>query len=109
MALISEGELAHIREHFVEKIPPAMQDEVRLTVDFRGDRVMVRELRAPWDPEITEWSESNVAQLQRGDDGWILSCSDGDGRWHEFGPHPTGTLDELLVEIDEDSTGIFWG
>lgn len=73
--------------------------------------VTVFECRAPWDPEIPDWSRTKVAQLRNGPapDQWTLYCADGNGRWHRFEPAPTGTLVELLEEIERDSTGIFWG
>jgi Protein of unknown function (DUF3024) len=109
MPYVPEPGLQRIRDFCAEKIPGAMQSEVRIECSVRGDAVTIVERRAPWSPEIPEWSSSKVARLRYSGGEWVLDSADGSGRWHEFGPHPTGTLDELLAEIDKDSTGIFWG
>jgi hypothetical protein len=37
-------------------------------------------------------------------------CADRNSRWHRYDmAEPTEQLDELLTEIDQDPTGIFWG
>jgi hypothetical protein len=41
---------------------------------------------------------------------WTLYCADRNDRWHEyFDLLPTKDIGRILKEIDEDSTGIFWG
>jgi hypothetical protein len=84
---------------------------VRIESRPRGASVTIFEARAPWDPAMTDWTETKVAQLRWSGPGdeWTLFCADGDGTWRRFEPAPTGSLDDLLAEIDEDSTGIFWG
>jgi len=53
-----------------------------------------------------------VAQLRRDPDNgdWTLHCSDSNGRWWLYDDvAPADTVAPLLVAIDEDRTGIFWG
>jgi len=39
-----------------------------------------------------------------------LRCEvSGNGRWHAYDRKSTGTLGELLAEVDADPTAIFWG
>ena len=41
---------------------------------------------------------------------WRLYCQYRDLRWHEYEPlFEARSFDDLLTEVDEDPTGIFWG
>lgn len=40
---------------------------------------------------------------------WTLYSADRNGRWHRYDFIEPGTIDELLNEIDDDPTCIFWG
>jgi len=41
---------------------------------------------------------------------WRLYWADRNSRWHEYvEAGPTYELEDLLREVDEDPTGIFWG
>jgi hypothetical protein len=41
---------------------------------------------------------------------WTLYCVDRSERWQiYFDLEPSPKLDDLLREVDEDPTGIFWG
>ena len=109
MTSIPDTDRARISEYCEEKIPDAMRDQVRIEATFRGDSVTLFECRAPWDPASPDWTRTKVARLRRGATQWELDCADGRGKWYRFDPAPNGTLDELLDEIDADTTGIFWG
>ena len=52
-----------------------------------------------------------VAQLRYDPDAgrWTLYCADRNSRWHHYDPIEPGTVTELLAEIEQDPTGIFWG
>jgi len=61
---------------------------------------------------VKEWTSMPVAQMRydnkKGE--WTLYCSDRNDKWHEYlDLDPTKNIDAILVEIDEDPTGIFWG
>jgi hypothetical protein len=108
---IPHDALEAIRAYCAAKIPEHLADEIRIDARPTGTSVTIFEARAPWDPAKTAWTETTVAQLRWSGPGdeWTRFCGDGDGRWHRFEPAPSGSLDDLLAEIDEDSTGIFWG
>lgn len=36
-------------------------------------------------------------------------CADRNSRWHQYDLIEPGTVAELLTEIEQDPTGIFWG
>jgi hypothetical protein len=53
-----------------------------------------------------------VAQLRytAGNGLWTLYCADRNGRWHPYHQSkPTNRITELLDQITDDPTGIFWG
>jgi hypothetical protein len=59
-----------------------------------------------------DWTRQPVAQLRYDPDDhhWRLYCADRNSRWHYYDmAEPTTNLDELITEIDNDPTGIFWG
>ena len=41
--------------------------------------------------------------------GWTLFWADRNSHWHLYELINPGTVEELLDEIDKDSTCIFWG
>jgi len=60
----------------------------------------------------SEWSELRVAQFRYDSETgtWTLYCADRNSRWHPYWDmEPTTEFDDLLREVDEDPTGIFWG
>jgi hypothetical protein len=109
MPVVTDEDLQRVREYCAAKVPEALQDQVRVEVTRRGDALTIVERRCPWTPEIAEWSSQRVARLRCAGVVWTLDCADSRGRWYRFDPFPTGTLDDLLEQIDEDPTGIFWG
>ncbi len=41
---------------------------------------------------------------------WSLYCADRNDKWRVYSElEPTKSLDDILAEIDEDPTHIFWG
>ena len=78
---------------------------------MRGKSVTIFDCRPPWHPNLTEWSRVPVAQLRYDPDShlWTLYWADRNSRWHRYDDTEPGTADDLLNEIDEDPTCIFWG
>lgn len=94
-----------------KKVPPHVRDQVYLSYKFRGDSVTLFENR-PVFRKPGEWVECKVAQFRRENEGsaWHLYWGDRNGRWHLFEPFPKSRVfEELLGEVDEDRTGIFYG
>jgi hypothetical protein len=105
--------IAAVRRYCDDKIPAQHRGEVRVDCDVRGKSVTIYECRPPWRPDLgPDWTRLPVAQLRYDPDDhlWRLYCPDRNGRWHSYDmAEPTTQLDELLAEIDEDPTNIFWG
>ena len=99
-------EFCHIR------VPAHVRDQIRLEYDFRGSAATLFERRPVWNDPKAEWTKSKVAQFRFDEESlhWSLYCSDRNGKWHEYGPlTPKNDLEDLIIEVDEDPTGIFWG
>jgi len=100
-------------EKFCDKrVPPHVRDKVRLAYKIRGTSVTIYEERAPWKPELTEWTSLPVAQMRYDakTGKWTLYCADRNDRWHKY-PEllATKNIDAILNEIDSDPIRIFWG
>ena len=88
-------------------------DDYKIEHTVRGSSITILERRPPWNPAYgPEWSSLKVAQLRYDDTArrWRLFCSGSDDRWYpyELAP-PAPEVAPLLVAIEEDRTGIFWG
>ncbi|MDH7500319.1 MAG: DUF3024 domain-containing protein [candidate division NC10 bacterium] len=99
-------------EHYcAARVPPELRGKVRLGYKIRGNSVTLAESRPHFsDPSI--WVDIVVAQFRYDPSQrrWTLYCADRNSRWMEYlDARPTSDLDELLREVDEDPTGIFWG
>lgn len=87
-----------------------IQDQVKLQYVTKGNRVTLTESRPLFiDPGI--WNEVKVAQFEYSPESlrWTLYWYDMKNRRQ---PYPTGrnkdTLEKLILEVESDSTGIFW-
>jgi len=96
---------------YARRLPAEVLDEIRLFHTVRGNSVTLIEARPPFlDP--SEWSQLRVAQFRYDHDTgtWTLYYADRNSRWHPYWDmEPTRKIDDLIREVDEDPTGIFWG
>lgn len=107
---LSELDVAQIRRFCAGRVPASLAGEVRIEHVVRGSAVTILELRAPWRPDLTEWSRKPVARLRYAADGlWRLDWADHNGRWHAYEAPATRRVSDLLDEIAADPTAIFWG
>lgn len=93
------------------KIPKAIQDKIRLSYKIRGNIITLIESRPFWQDE-TRWIDAPVAQICFDNDtrAFTLYCADRNGKWHLYDfIKPSTDLEVILMEIDADPTGIFWG
>ena len=98
-------------EYCKRRIPAHLLDRVRVGFKIRGNSVTLFEER-PAFGFPGKWVDIVVAQLRFNPkrNEWTLYCADRNSRWHEyFDTVPTRDLDDLIREVDEDPTGIFWG
>lgn len=95
-----------------KRVPAHVLDKINLSYKIRGNSVTIFENRAPWRPDWEEWTSMAIAQLRYDNNTgeWTLYCADRNDKWFEYlDMEPTKNIDEILIEIDEDPTGIFWG
>ena len=106
---IIEAAVAHVRAYCELR----STDDYRIEHELRGSSITILERRPPWNPAYgSEWSSLNVAQLRYDDTAqrWRLFSFGSDDRWHPYEPAPSvPEVAPLLVAIEEDRTGIFWG
>jgi hypothetical protein len=95
-----------------KRVPAHVLDKLNLSNKIRGNNVTIFENRAPWHPDMKEWTSMAIAQLRYDEKTgkWTLYCADRNDRWHEYyDMEPTKDIGKILAEIDEDPTGIFFG
>jgi len=99
------------KNYCLNKIPQEHRDKIKILYRIRGNHVTLIESRPSYfDP--TQWSELKVAQFRYNIDNqnWTLYCADRNERWHMYMEiNSSDNIDDLINEVDEDPTGIFWG
>ncbi len=93
------------------RIPPHARGQVKLTYSFWKDSVILYEERPRWD-KPDEWTKMKIARMDFDPEsrGWTLWAYDRNDRPRFYmDVRPNAPLDEVLQEIDEDPTSIFWG
>lgn len=110
-ALVRQLVDGKLKQYCENRIPSHVRDEVRLFHRVRGNSVTLVESRPSfWGGD--EWSRLPIAQFRYDAEAgvWTLYCADRNGRWHEYWDvDPGPDLEDLLREVDDDPTGIFWG
>lgn len=108
---IPETDLARIRKWCASRVTgEAAQVRVVGTVD--GRHVVIAEERPPRQgADGAPWESYPLARLTYvvSTRRWKLEVSVEDGRFRRYSNLPSGSLNEVLQEIDEDPTFIFWG
>ena len=93
------------------KVPAGLHDSVRIGFKIQGNNVTLFEERPAFGkPEL--WVKIVVAQFRfkSQEKEWTLYCADRNSRWHTYSEvEPSKNFENLLKEVDEDPTGIFWG
>ena len=104
---VAEQELAKFCER---RVPPHAQNSIRLSFAVRGSSLTLFEERQAF-LKPGQWTKMPIAQFRYDEDGcWTLYCADRNDRWHEYiETYPLKDIRELIEEVDEDPTGIFWG
>lgn len=99
-------------EQLIERrLPPHIRDQIRMSVETRGNYVTLFEHRPVWRlPD--EWTDGKVAQFRCDPTSqrWTLYWSDRHGRWLRYeGKAPAADIAALIQEVDKDPAGAFWG
>ena len=93
------------------RVPLHVRDKLALQFRIKGQDVILFEKR-PHFRRQGEWTESGVAKFKfnRPKGTWTLLWRDRNSKWHYYDPcPPSQRFEDLLEEVDRDSTAIFWG
>ncbi len=94
-----------------EKTPPHIRRQVCLKYRFDGNAVVLYEERPQFD-RPSQRIELKVARFRYfvGRRDWVLYWRDRNSRWHRYElVPPSKHFQDLLREVDDDPTCIFWG
>jgi hypothetical protein len=111
--LVRHSALRKVEALCNRRVPELARGEERLEVRVRGDAITIFELRAPWRADYgPEWTEGKVAQLRyhASSRTWELFAYDRNQLRIAY-PFAARTreLDAILVELETDPIGLFWG
>jgi hypothetical protein len=100
-----------LEPYCAKRVPPAERSKVRVAYRVDGNAIVLFEERPtfhpPHDRQETPIAKFTYVGTQR---KWRLYCQHSDLRWHSYEALPAASsLAELLDEVDDDPTGIFWG
>ncbi len=94
-------------------MPEHAQHQVRVECQVAARHLTIVERREPWRKEPgSEWISFPIARLRysAADKSWTLYCRDRNIRFHLYDQLASSNrVDDLLTEIDRDTTCIFWG
>ena len=94
-----------------DRIPPHARDQVRLHYKIRGYFVTLIESRPSYF-EKDVWIDIPAAQFRYDEKSnqWSLFWPDRNSRWHEYYDCDSShDIDDLIREVDEDPSCVFWG
>jgi hypothetical protein len=111
MGAVPDLDLRKIRVFCEERTPPEYRDQMRVEAGVRGKSVTLFECRPPWPEKEGGWTRMPIGQLRFDPTTalWTLFWADRNDRWHLYDLIDAGTVDQLLREIEDDPTCIFWG
>ena len=100
-----------LSEYCRRKVPSHVADQLRIGFRLRGNSVTLFESR-PFYADPSRWIDVVVAQFRYDSETatWTLYWPDRNSRWHYYVDlDPSRNFEKLLVEVDDDPSGIFWG
>ena len=92
-------------------VEPHAGDRLRIAFRFDGPAVILFESRPRFQKPL-EWGTQDVAKFRyvKQHDVWRLFCQHSDLRWHTYEALPeANSLAQLVLEVEDDQYGIFWG
>jgi hypothetical protein len=109
---IPETDVARIRTWCATRTATETADQLRVVAVVDGPHVVIAEERPPWDGgQGSPWETYPLARVTyvRSSRTWNLEVSAEGDRFRRYPRLASGSLDEVLDEIDEDPTFVFWG
>lgn len=102
---------AKIKSYCEKKVPPQYRDQLRLVSETKEMSITISEER-PYFKVPSEWTNSPIAKFtyRKKERLWYLLWRDRNSKWHHFDPPATAKkIDDLIKQVEEDATCIFWG
>ncbi|GAC1312106.1 MAG: DUF3024 domain-containing protein [Acidimicrobiales bacterium] len=96
-----------------ERLPERARGQIRYELDVADRFVTLVECRPPWRPEYgPDWTRFPIVRFHymSARREWATFWRDRNLKFHRFEPISRSRhIDSLLVAVDEDRSGIFWG
>jgi hypothetical protein len=108
---LPETDVARVRRWAHQRVPAHLHGQVRVEVDVEQRHLTIVESRPPWDG-VSDWTRFPIARLRftKHSGLWSLFWRDRNLRFHHYDrADETLTVEDLLSEIEQDPTAIFWG
>lgn len=109
---IPETDVARIRTWCATRTPIETADQVRVVAVVDGPQVATAEERPPWDGgHGSPWETYPLARVTyvSSSHTWNIEVSSEGDRFRKYPGLASGSLEEVLAEIDEGPTFVFWG
>ncbi len=93
------------------RVPERFRDEIRMSVEVRGNGVALFEDRPVWRMP-GQWSHRKIAQFryEPASEQWSLFWTNRHRQWLRYeGKRPTADVASLIREVDTDPVGAFFG
>lgn len=100
-----------LTEYCERRIPIEVRDQVKLTFKIERYSVSLVEIR-PYHRDPAIQTETPIAQfrLNKSTQKWSLFSIDRNDRWRLYDLiKPSMDFDDMLIALENDKTGIFWG
>ena len=114
--MVAETDLARARrwvERHNDSLPEQAREQVRYELEVADRHLTLVECRAPWRAGPgEEWTRFPIVRFHyvKARQEWSTYWRDRNLKFHRYDPlPPTPALDDLLVAVDADQSGIFWG
>ncbi|MDA8438747.1 MAG: DUF3024 domain-containing protein [Propionibacterium sp.] len=113
MTGLPELDVARVQRWCRARVPEAMRDQVRVEVDVADRHLTIVECRPPWRANMgPEWTRFPIARLRytKATGLWSLLWRDRNLRFNAYDRvPPSAMIEDLLIEVSQDPTAIFWG
>lgn len=110
---IPDLDVARVRRWCSARVPEHARHRVRIECEVDQRDLTIVELHPPGAPEAgDQWMRTPVARLRylRSRRVWRLYWADRNDRWCAYLQLPFAPdVVDLLAEVDEDPTALFWG
>lgn len=110
---VKDDAVALVATYCATAVPSEHDDEIRIEYTVRGNTIAIHERRPPWHEDLSsEWTSMRICSMEWDPATrlWTLYARDRNDRRLDYpNLNPVPSVKPLLMELDDDPTGIFWG